>query len=96
MHLIIHGLDECKSAQKEELIQAIGEVQDTLKVWICFSFREEANNGLQPITRKLCAIRVVSLPDDNSDIEAFIETELECQLSQGTMTISETTLILEI
>ncbi|KAJ6281575.1 hypothetical protein J3E71DRAFT_217351 [Bipolaris maydis] len=96
VYLVIDGLDECDFAQKETLIKAIQKIQDTLKVWICASIREESNNNLQSITTILRAVRVVSLPDDNPDIEAFVETELERCLSQGKMTIGDPTLILEI
>ncbi|XP_014559818.1 hypothetical protein COCVIDRAFT_35102 [Bipolaris victoriae FI3] len=96
VYLVIDGLDECNVAQKEILIHAIRKIQDTLKVRICASIREEADNSLQSITRQIRAVRVVSLPDDNPDIETFIETELEHRLIQGIMTVGDPTLILEI
>ncbi|EUC46760.1 hypothetical protein COCMIDRAFT_35627 [Bipolaris oryzae ATCC 44560] len=96
VYLVIDGLDECNLAQNEILVQAVRKIQDTLKVYVCASIREEADISLQSITRELHRIRVISLPDDNPDIETFIETELERCLIQGTMTIGDPTLILEI
>lgn len=95
-YFVLDGLDECDNEEKETLVQAIRTIQEKLKVLVCASFREEPNNGLQSITNQLLATRVVSIPDDNADIEAFIEADLERCLRQERLTIGDPALILDI
>jgi ankyrin repeat protein len=95
-YFVLDGLDECDSKEKEMLVQAVRKIQDKLKVLVCASFREEPNNGLHSITNKLLATRVISLPANNPDIEAFIEADLERCLRQGRLIIGDPTLILDI
>ncbi|KAJ6193133.1 NACHT domain protein [Bipolaris maydis] len=98
VYFVLDGLDECNDEEKETLVQAIGKIQVKLKMLVCASFREEPNNGLQSITgsNQLLAIRAVSIPDDNPDIDAFIEADLERCLHQKRLTIGDPTLFGEI
>lgn len=79
-------------------MQAIGKIQVKLKILVCTSFREEPNNSLQSTTtsNQLLATHAVSIPDDNPDIDAFIEADLKRYLRQERLTIGDPTLILEI
>jgi ankyrin repeat protein len=95
-YFVLDGLDECDIQEKEKLVEAISTIQNRLKILVCSSFREEANNGLQSITNQLLATRVVPLPDENPDIESFIKADLERCLHKKLLTVGEPTLILEI
>jgi ankyrin repeat protein len=95
-YLVLDGTDECDNEEKEMLVQAIRKIQEKLKILVCASSREEPNRGLQSITNQLLASRVVLIPDDNPDIEAFVEADLERCLSQTFLTIGDPALILEI
>ncbi|XPS81919.1 hypothetical protein M3J07_013877 [Ascochyta lentis] len=95
-YFVLDGLDECDNEERETLVQALQKIQENIKVLICASFREEPNNGLQSITKQLLATRLVSLPDDNPDIEAFIEADLERCPRQERLTIGDPTLVLDI
>ncbi|KAF2831976.1 hypothetical protein CC86DRAFT_400757 [Ophiobolus disseminans] len=96
VYLVLDGLDECDNEERELLIQAIRKIQENLKVLVCASSREEPNRGLQSITNQLLASRVVLISDDNPDIEAFVQADLERCLSQERLTVGDPTLILEI
>jgi ankyrin repeat protein len=96
VYLVLDGLDECDNSEKETLVQAIWKIQEKLKVLICASFREEPNSALQLIANQLLATRLVSIPNDNPDIEAFIEVDLERCLRQERLAIGDPTLILDI
>ncbi|PZD35045.1 Arp, Ankyrin repeat protein [Pyrenophora tritici-repentis] len=96
VYFVLDGLDECDNEEKETLVQAIRKIQVKLKVLVCASFREEPNNGLQSITNQLLATRAVFIPDDNPDIDAFIEADLERCLRQECLTIGDPALILDI
>ncbi|RMZ68741.1 hypothetical protein GMOD_00002567 [Pyrenophora seminiperda CCB06] len=96
VYFVLDGLDECDNEEKETLMQAIQEIQVKLKLLVCVSLRDEPNNGLQSISNRLLVARAVSIPDDNPDIDAFIEAELERCLYEERLTIGDPTLILDI
>jgi Cdc6-like AAA superfamily ATPase len=95
-YFVLDGLDECDHEEREILVEAFQETQKTLNITLCASFRIEPNNGLQLITERLAATRVVSMPDDNPDIEAFIEADLERCLHHKRLIIGDPTLVLSI
>ncbi|PVI02625.1 hypothetical protein DM02DRAFT_701085 [Periconia macrospinosa] len=96
VYFILDGLDECENNEKEILGQAVQKIQKALKVLVCASSRAEPNNSLQSITEQFVATRLISMPDDNPDIEAFIEADLERCLLQKRLIIGDPTLILDI
>jgi ankyrin repeat protein len=95
-HFVLDGLDECDNSEKETVVQALQKIQEKRKVLVCASFRAEPNKSLHSLINQLFATSVVSLPDDNPDIESFIEAELERCLLQEYLTIGDPTLILDI
>ncbi|USP72976.1 Arp Ankyrin repeat protein [Curvularia clavata] len=96
IYIVLDGVDECGFEQKETLAKALREIQEKLQVLVCVSFREKPDNSIQSVTEQFLATRIVSLPENNPDIEDFIETELERCLQRGLLTIGDPTLILEI
>jgi ankyrin repeat protein len=96
VYLVLDGLDECDDGEKEIVVQAIQKIQEELKVLVCASLREEPNKGVQSTTNQLLATRVVSMPADNPDIDAFIEADLERCLLQERLVISDPALIVDI
>jgi hypothetical protein len=95
-YVVLDGLDECDPQEKDTLVEAISTVQKRLKILVCSSFRQEPNNGLQSVTSQLLATRVVPLPDENPDIESFIEADLERCLDKNILTIGDSALEVEI
>jgi ankyrin repeat protein len=95
-YFVLDGLDECDNMEKDIIVQAVQKMQAKIKVLVCVSFRVEPNNGLQSITNQLLATRVISVPDNNPDIEAFIEADLERCLRQDLLVIGDPALILDI
>jgi hypothetical protein len=95
-YFVLDGLDECDKEEKDAVVQALRKIQERQKVLVCASFREEPNKGLRLITNRLLATRLVCIPDDNPDIESFIEAELERCLRLEYLTLGDPTLILEI
>ncbi|KAF1958317.1 hypothetical protein CC80DRAFT_469265 [Byssothecium circinans] len=95
-YFILDGLDECELAEREAVVQGLERIQQTLKLQLLMSFRVEPNSGLKSITERLVVTRIASIPEDNPDIEAFIETELERCLESQKLVIGDPTLILEI
>jgi ankyrin repeat protein len=95
-YFVLDGLDECDHSERELLAQELQKLQKTLKLLLCISFRVEPNNGLESIAGRFTTLQVTSIPDDNPDIEAFIEAELENCLECQKLVIGDPTLILDI
>jgi ankyrin repeat protein len=96
VYLVLDGLDECDEEEREILVRAIWQIQQNFTVLVCASFRKEPNKDLLSITNRLLAPSTVSIPEDNPDIEAFIEADLDRCLRQERLTIGDPTLILDI
>jgi hypothetical protein len=95
-YFVMDGLDECAANERGILVQAIQKIQKKLNVLFCTSFRVEPNRGLQSTSNNLSAARIIPLPENNPDIEAFIEADLERCLSQELLAVGDPTLILDI
>ncbi|KAL1599664.1 hypothetical protein SLS60_007467 [Paraconiothyrium brasiliense] len=96
-YFVLDGLDECDEEEQTEIVQAVRKIQGKFKILVCASIRKGPNKGLQPITDQLLPTRVVvSIPDDNPDIQAFIEADLERCLRQERLIIRDPILILDI
>jgi ankyrin repeat protein len=95
-YFVLDGLDECSQTDRDTLAQQLQKLQETFTLLLCISFRVEPNNALELSPRRFTATRIASIPDENPDIEAFIEAELERCLNSRELVIGEPTIILEI
>jgi ankyrin repeat protein len=95
-YFVLDGLDECERSERKALAQELQKLQETLKVLLCISFRIEPDTGLDSITEQFAATCIAMIPDDNPDIEAFIEADLESCLQNRQLVIGDPLLILEI
>ncbi|KAH7371516.1 hypothetical protein BKA66DRAFT_572757 [Pyrenochaeta sp. MPI-SDFR-AT-0127] len=95
-YFILDGLDECEPVEREAVAQGLKKIQQSLKLRLLISFRLELNNGLEAFTERLAITRIISIPEDNLDIEAFIEAELDHCLESQKLVIGDPTLILDI
>lgn len=95
-YFILDGLDECEHAEREAVAQGLREIQQMLKLQLLISFRVEPNNGLDFIAKQFAVTQIASIPEDNPDIEAYIEAELEHCLESKKLVIGDATLILDI
>jgi len=95
-YVVLDGLDECDNAERETLLEGLQKIQTTSKVLICASFRKEPTNDLRSLTEGLVVSRVLTMPDNNPDIDSFIEADLKRCLRQKRLVIGDATLILEI
>ncbi|KAL5375000.1 hypothetical protein DPSP01_011492 [Paraphaeosphaeria sporulosa] len=95
-YFVLDGLDECEHVEREAVAQGLEKIQQSLKLRLLISFRLEPNNGLEAFTKRLAITRIASIPEDNPDIEAFIEAELGSCLESRKLIIGDPTLILDI
>ncbi|PVI08160.1 hypothetical protein DM02DRAFT_579308 [Periconia macrospinosa] len=95
-YFVLDGLDECGQGEREAVAQGLEKIQQSLDLRLLTSFRLEPNNGLEAFTERLANTRTASIPEDNPDIEAFIEAELDRCLESKKLVIGDPTLILDI
>jgi len=76
-YFILNGLDECDHVERQTLIQHLRKLQETFTLLLCISFRLEAVNSLRLSSEQFIISSIISIPDDNPDIELFIVMELE-------------------
>jgi ankyrin repeat domain-containing protein 50 len=95
-YFVLDGLDECDSLEREILTKQLGQVQKIFPLLLCISLRVEPNNDLELGLGHFAVAIIASIPDENPDIEAFIEAELERCIESRKLVIGEPTLILEI
>ena len=95
-YVILDGIDDCDDTEREQLIQHLHEIQVKFNVLICISHRLESNSLLGFYLEKCTAPTSTSIPDNNPDIEGFIETELESCIQSRKLVLGDPSLILEI
>ncbi|KAF2008618.1 hypothetical protein BU24DRAFT_360102, partial [Aaosphaeria arxii CBS 175.79] len=95
-YVVLDGLDECGDTEREIVLAQLQRIQKKFKVLVCASCRKEPNDTLRSTTQALVASRVLSMPDNNPDIESFIDMDLERCLAQNRLVIGDPALILEI
>ena len=95
-YVILDGIDDCHYAEREELIQHLHELQVKLKLLLCISHRLESNSLLKHYVENFKAATSTSIPDNNPDIEEFIEAELESCIQSRKLVLGDPSLILEI
>ncbi|KAJ4333865.1 hypothetical protein N0V95_009320 [Ascochyta clinopodiicola] len=95
-YFVLDGLDECDDKEKEILVDAIRRIRERHKILVCLSHRIEPDQGFHSITKRLLATRLISIPDNSPDIEAFLEAELGRCLRDNLLVIGDPTLVLDI
>jgi ankyrin repeat protein len=93
---VLDGLDECDPDQRKALAFQLRVLQKLFTLHVCISFRGEPNGVLNLGSTQLASTSIMSIPEDNPDIEAFIKADLESCLESGKLEIGDHQLILEI
>ncbi|KAH6669833.1 hypothetical protein B0J14DRAFT_486435 [Halenospora varia] len=95
-YFILDGVDECSDVERQILMRQVRKLQETFALFLCVSTRREVDNALGLRLEQFTAPSVISIPDDNPDIENFIGEELESCLQSGKLAIGDPALVLEI
>ncbi|KAJ5737121.1 uncharacterized protein N7483_002246 [Penicillium malachiteum] len=97
-YLVIDGLDECEPEDRRTVIQEIRWLQQRFSLLLCASVRKEPRDPyrIDDAWEKFESVDITAIPDNASDIEIFIETELESRITSGKLTIGNPILVLEI
>lgn len=95
-YFVLDGLDECEPAEREVVAQGLKRIQSALNLRLLISFRLEPSNGLDPITKELKVTHAATIPEENPDIETFIETQLGYCLESQRLILGDPAIILNI
>ena len=80
-------------------LQQLRKLQETINLHLCIAIRLDpgTNQSLSLSLKGLIDARTVRMPDDNRDIEAYIDAELESRVESGRkLKMGNPTIILEI
>ncbi|PQE11929.1 hypothetical protein CJF31_00000051 [Rutstroemia sp. NJR-2017a BVV2] len=93
---VLDGLDECSGLERAMVEQELRTLQAIFTLLLCVSSRIEADDGSRKGYEHFATPSIISLPDDNPDIEGFISAELETCIMSRKLQIGDPGLILEI
>jgi hypothetical protein len=74
----------------------VQRVQQQSCVLVCASFRQEPNVETDTTLQVFQSVRLTFVPDNRSDIEGFIDTELAHRLEDGSLVLGDPSLILDM
>ena len=94
--LILDGLDECDSTEKHSLLERPFWIQKTTKVLLCFSFTIQSDSSFGALLDETANLRVATMPDRNTDIEAFIDAELDECIASKKLVVGSSTIVYDI
>ncbi|KAJ5713959.1 uncharacterized protein N7483_011140 [Penicillium malachiteum] len=95
--LVIDGLDDLSAYERVVTIAELSKIQEKVNIHLCVSFRSDPTSH----KRRFCFedfdnATVMPIPDNTSEIQAFILEELEACLENQKLVVGDPTLILEI
>ncbi|KAF7114771.1 hypothetical protein CNMCM5793_000310 [Aspergillus hiratsukae] len=84
--LVLDGLYECPESEQQTTIELLHQLQQHFKILICLSFRKDTENHVKTLT----------IPENNPDIEAYIDAELRERLESDRLCVGDPAIILSI
>eukprot|EP00136_Aspergillus_niger_P004375 XP_001394552.2 hypothetical protein ANI_1_2058094 [Aspergillus niger CBS 513.88] len=92
---ILDGLMHCDAEARQVILTSLQEIQNLIKLSLCVSVRPEPADSLQEL-RQLSNQQFLPIEDNKSDIDDFINAELERCLESGKLVVNDPALVLEI
>ncbi|KAF2668424.1 hypothetical protein BT63DRAFT_354509, partial [Microthyrium microscopicum] len=95
-YIVLDGLDECDFTTGEKIIQQLQTLQKCINLHLCLSFRLDPAENSSLNVKDLTAVKSISMPDNNPDIEAYIDGQLDHLVTSEKLQLQDPLLILEI
>lgn len=95
-YFVLDGLNECDQTERQLIFQYLRKLQESFTILLCTSVRVEPRNIRRPSLKNFAAASSISIPDQNPDIEAYIEAELTRCLDTRDLVLGSALLICEI
>ncbi|GIK06306.1 hypothetical protein Aspvir_001953 [Aspergillus viridinutans] len=94
--LILDGLDECPEKERQITLEILQQLQKHFKIRMCLSFRQDAGDHARVAAGILNGKWTLLIPENNPDIEAYIDAELHERLESDRLSIGDPAIILPI
>ena len=94
--LILDGLDECEDGERQRLMQMLRSIQQKLKLVVCMSFRPGVDDLAKFNSLPFWGHHIISIPEDNPDIEDFIDEKLRDYIQSGRLRLGDPRLVVDI
>lgn len=95
-YLVLDGLDELQAQEMANLMPALRKLQQMCPLCICISSRTEPGRDRRSDFEELISLTVSSFTEENPEIDAYIQNQLEQCVSTGRLALNDPSLILEI
>ncbi|GLB02594.1 hypothetical protein AtubIFM57258_003952 [Aspergillus tubingensis] len=92
---VLDGLMHCDGNVRQVILASLQEIQKLIKLALCVSVRPEPADSLQEL-KQLQNQRCWPVTANKSDIDAFINAELERCLESGKLVINDPALVLDV
>ncbi|KAH1305419.1 hypothetical protein KXX05_004052 [Aspergillus fumigatus] len=94
--LVVDGLDECPEKERKMTLEILQQLRKHLKIRMCLSFRQDAGDHAKVAAGILNAQWTLPIPENNPDIDAYIDAELRERLESERLCIRNPAIILSI
>jgi ankyrin repeat domain-containing protein 50 len=95
-YVVLDGLDECDLPTADLILRQLGKLQKSIILHLCIAIRLDPATSQSLGLKELASTKKVQMPDDNRDIEAYIDAELERRVESGKLKMGNPAIILEI
>jgi hypothetical protein len=96
IYIILDGLDLCSPPERKIVTEYLELMGTQFNIRICVSRRLEPEAELHTFSTEFSRAKAVRFPDNTSDIEAFVKSQLEIALSNQSLALGDPSIILEI
>jgi len=96
VYIVLDGLDECDSTTRNLLVQQLQKLQKTIILHMCISTRLNPAKNQSDSLEGTASTKTVFMPDDNPDIKAYIDGELESLISSEKLKMRNPVIVLDI
>jgi ankyrin repeat protein len=93
-YVILDGIDALDSTEKEDLLEHLNILQGKIKLNLCISHVPGPDAAL--LSENLDNLKFTSMPENNPEIERFIDNELERCIQAGKLVLGDPSLVLDI
>ncbi|KAL2822219.1 ankyrin repeat-containing domain protein [Aspergillus cavernicola] len=95
-YFVLDGLDICHVDEQFLILDILRSLQLNTFLMLCISFRLEPSESRISSFDRFSGVTLFTMPENNPDIGAFINSELQRCLEKGSLGINDPLLILEI
>ncbi|KAK7926616.1 hypothetical protein PG985_003614 [Apiospora marii] len=96
---ILDGLDDCPLSERKKIFSILSRFLADKRngiLSVCISYRLEAESRVQAELAAYQHSEVLFMPEENKEIDDFIQAKLEASLESGNLTLGDPALILRI